>query len=106
MPTPCTDDHLRSWVIRSSGVIIKGFSCRGDGALVWWGVQGEGERLSAIAHGICTSSLECFSHPWLKENLNPSSEWGEAALRGEPLGSYTMNPILDGKASVPAPETC
>lgn len=65
-----------------------------------------GDRLSAIAHGICTLSPACFSHPWPEENLKPSCEWGEAALRGKPLGSYTMNPILDGKASAPAPETC
>lgn len=68
-------------------------------------MQGEGDILSAIARGMCTSSLTCFSHMWPKENLKPSSRWGEAVSCGEPLGLYTINPILDRKASVPAPET-
>jgi len=74
MSIPCAEDHLRSWVVRSSGVILTDFSNREDGALVWWGVQGEGDRLSAIAHGMCASAPACFSHLWPKENLKPSSE--------------------------------
>lgn len=62
--------------------------------MVWRGMQGKGDRLSAIAHGICASSSAFF----FPKKPKTHSESGETALRGEPLGSYTMNPILDGKS--------